>query len=49
MKYLKRIQMGTLELDQTLQTGEYRELTKEELEQLRSIQGQPGDSADFPL
>jgi len=49
VKYLKRIQMGTLELDQTLQTGEYRELTKEELEQLRSIQGQPGDSADFPL
>lgn len=34
--YLKRIRMGSLILDQELEEGEYRELTKEELEALKS-------------
>lgn len=33
--YLKRIQMGGLMLDDSLNTGEYRELTEEELELLQ--------------
>ncbi|HLU22451.1 pseudouridine synthase [Lederbergia graminis] len=33
--YLKRISMGPLQLDESLDLGEYRELTKEELEQLK--------------
>ncbi|MFD1739274.1 pseudouridine synthase [Bacillus salitolerans] len=33
--YLKRIKMGPLALDETLQLGEYRELTEEEVELLR--------------
>lgn len=33
--YLKRISMGSLVLDETLALGEYRELTKEELEALK--------------
>lgn len=32
--YLKRLSMGTLELDESLALGEYRLLTKEELDQL---------------
>lgn len=32
--YLKRISMGTLVLDEKLKPGEYRQLTKEELERL---------------
>ncbi len=32
--YLKRIAMGSLTLDETLQAGEYRSLTEEELEKL---------------
>lgn len=32
--YLKRIAIGGIPLDETLKPGEYRELTKEELEQL---------------
>ena len=32
--YLKRLSMGTLVLDETLKLGEYRKLTKEELEGL---------------
>ncbi|MDU7709184.1 MAG: 16S rRNA pseudouridine(516) synthase, partial [Clostridium sp.] len=32
--YLKRLQMGSLKLDENLETGAYRELTKEELEAL---------------
>lgn len=32
--YLKRVRMGSLVLDSKLATGEYRELTKDELEQL---------------
>ena len=32
--YLKRIAMGSLSLDESLAPGEYRELTKEELERL---------------
>ena len=34
--YLKRIQMGELPLDETLELGEYRELTDEEVEVLRN-------------
>lgn len=34
--YLKRLKMGSLELDQDLELGEYRELTEEELEALRN-------------
>jgi 16S rRNA pseudouridine516 synthase len=34
--FLKRIEMGTLTLDEGLKCGEYRELTMEELELLRS-------------
>lgn len=33
--YLKRIKMGNLLLDQNLKLGEYRELTKEELNELK--------------
>jgi 16S rRNA pseudouridine516 synthase len=36
--YLKRIQMGPLPLDETLQPGEYRELTDEEVELLKQYQ-----------
>jgi 16S rRNA pseudouridine516 synthase len=35
--YLKRIRMGPLVLDEALAPGEYRELTDEEVEQLRSF------------
>lgn len=34
--YLKRLSMGSLVLDPSLKPGEYRELTKEELEALKS-------------
>jgi 16S rRNA pseudouridine516 synthase len=34
--YLKRLSMGSLRLDETLMLGEYRELTDEELEQLKT-------------
>ncbi|SFM09530.1 ribosomal small subunit pseudouridine synthase A [Gracilibacillus orientalis] len=34
--YLKRLSMGSLYLDEKLKMGEYRELTKEELDQLSS-------------
>ncbi len=33
--YLKRLSMGTLKLDNSLDLGEYRELTEEELKQLK--------------
>lgn len=33
--YLKRVSMGTLKLDNSLDLGEYRELTEEELKQLK--------------
>ncbi len=36
--YLKRITMGPLPLDETLELGEYRELTDEEIELLRNYQ-----------
>ncbi|WP_034645723.1 pseudouridine synthase [Bacillus methanolicus] len=36
--YLKRISMGPLKLDETLELGEYRELTDEELQQIREYQ-----------
>ena len=32
--YLKRLSMGTLQLDENLALGEYRPLTEEELKQL---------------
>lgn len=35
VNYLKRIKMGPLPLDETLELGEYRELTDEEVELLR--------------
>lgn len=35
VRYLKRLSMGSLELDPYLGLGEYRELTNQELEQLR--------------
>ncbi|MGO4890063.1 pseudouridine synthase [Anaerobacillus sp. MEB173] len=35
--YLKRISMGPLALDETLELGEYRELTDEEIELLTSL------------
>lgn len=35
--YLKRISFGGLELDPELEEGEYRELTEEEVEKLKSI------------
>ena len=34
--YLKRISMGTLKLDESLKTGEYRRLTSDELEALKN-------------
>ncbi|MGX6443093.1 pseudouridine synthase [Neobacillus sp. K501] len=36
--YLKRISMGPLPLDETLELGEYRELTEEEVELLKEYQ-----------
>lgn len=36
--YLKRISMGPLPLDETLELGEYRELTDEEVEMLKEYQ-----------
>ncbi|KAB7666794.1 pseudouridine synthase [Bacillus sp. B1-b2] len=38
--YLKRLSMGPLELDETLELGEYRELTDEEVELLQNYQVQ---------
>ena len=35
--YLKRVSMGNLELDESLELGEYRELTPDELELLQSL------------
>ena len=35
--YLKRIKMGPLMLDEALEPGEYRELTEEEIELLKSV------------
>ena len=35
--YLKRLSMGTLNLDPSLPLGEYRELTEEELESLQNL------------
>lgn len=35
VKYLKRLSMGTLELDLGLEVGDYRRLTEEELERLK--------------
>ena len=37
--YLKRISMGTLKLDETLQPGQYRELTQKELNYLLEMDG----------
>ncbi|MGN1402659.1 MAG: pseudouridine synthase [Bacillus sp. (in: firmicutes)] len=36
--YLKRLSMANLELDETLEPGEYRELTEEEVEQLMNYE-----------
>ncbi|MEG2017817.1 MAG: 16S rRNA pseudouridine(516) synthase, partial [Clostridium sp.] len=35
--YLKRVKFGPMELDESLEEGEYRELTDEELEILKSL------------
>jgi 16S rRNA pseudouridine516 synthase len=35
--YLKRLEMGPLKLDEDLELGEYRELTDEEIELLKSV------------
>lgn len=35
--YLKRVKFGPMELDETLEEGEYRELTKEEIEALNNL------------
>lgn len=35
--YLKRISMGSLKLDESLKTGEYRPLTKEEINELKGL------------
>ncbi|PFH91060.1 pseudouridine synthase [Bacillus sp. AFS088145] len=35
--YLKRLEMGPLKLDKDLELGEYRELTDEEIDQLKSV------------
>ena len=34
VKYLKRIAMGPLKLDESLKPGEYRRLTEEEIREL---------------
>ena len=39
--YLKRLTMANLVLDETLELGEYRELTEEELEALRQYEKKP--------
>jgi 16S rRNA pseudouridine516 synthase len=36
VSYLKRVEMGPLQLDEDLLTGEYRELTEEEIQQLKN-------------
>ncbi len=36
MTYLKRLRMGELWLDETLELGEYRPLTEAELQQLQN-------------
>lgn len=40
---LKRLRMGSLLLDETLAVGEYRELTEEEIKQLKSDNGEEND------
>jgi len=35
VKYLKRVRIGPLTLDEDLDVGEYRELTEEEIELLK--------------
>lgn len=35
--YLKRVSMGTLKLDSTLKTGDYRPLTKDEIDLLKGL------------
>lgn len=37
VKYLRRIEMGRLKLDETLKPGECRELTSQEVEMLKSV------------
>lgn len=39
VSYLKRIEMGSLKLDKNLKTGEFRELTEEELELFKESRG----------
>jgi len=37
VKYLKRIRIGNLKLDENLSAGEFRELTEEEIKSLKSL------------
>lgn len=37
VEYLRRIRMGTLSLDEDLKVGDYRPLTKEEVEKLKDL------------
>jgi 16S rRNA pseudouridine516 synthase len=37
VKYLKRVRVGNLKLDENLKAGEYRELTEDELENLKKL------------
>ncbi|ACN99236.1 putative ribosomal small subunit pseudouridine synthase A [Sulfurihydrogenibium azorense Az-Fu1] len=37
VKYLKRVRMGNLKLDENLQPGDYRPLTEEEIRKLKSL------------
>ncbi len=39
VSYLKRMEMGSLKLDDSLKTGEFRELTKEEIELFKESGG----------
>ncbi len=36
--FLKRLSMGSLNLDERLKPGEYRRLTKEELDRLKGLE-----------
>ncbi|PMP76005.1 MAG: 16S rRNA pseudouridine(516) synthase, partial [Sulfurihydrogenibium sp.] len=37
VKYLKRVRIGNLKLDENLEVGEYRPLSNEEVEKLKSL------------
>ena len=43
--YLKRLCMGSLSLDETLQAGAYRQLTDEEIQALKDLTGLVSESS----